>query len=236
LAPPRSSGWPPLKPHKVPVKEPEIMEDCILKVQGVITDAIVYESDAMFYKTTTLETISNLWKDIAAIQVDSPYPSTNRLQAFLESLVCGSYSGERSKWTQSREALALFLQANHSDQNQAGLLQEESGVENADRFLSFAKGITNNSKFVLTERGYMDPAPCVARIGDLCAIIFGYTSSCILRKAKLNQQYQFLGSAVFMGKQPQYAVDGSIYFRQLGDERSKDWIEWDVEEQDIDLC
>tara|TARA_R110002003_G_scaffold127_14_gene12026 strand:+ start:121 stop:831 length:711 start_codon:yes stop_codon:yes gene_type:complete len=236
LAPLRSSGWPPLKPHKVPVREPEIAEDCILKVQGVIIDAIVYESDTVFYKTTTLETISNLSKDIAAIQVDSPYPDTNRIQAFLESLVRGSYSGERSKWTQSREALALFLQANHSDQNQAGLLQEESGVENADRFLEVANGLTHSTKFVLTERGYMGLAPCVARIGDLCAIIFGCTSSCILRKAKLNQQYQFLGSAVVMGKQPQYDVYGAIYFEQLGDERSKDWIEWDVKEQDIDLC
>jgi hypothetical protein len=146
------------------------------------------------------------------------------------------YQGELSKWTQSTEALALFLQANHSDQNQAGRLQEESGVEIADRFLSYAKSLTHNTKFVLTERGYMGLAPCVARIGDLCAIIFGCTSSCILREAKLNQQYQFLGSAVFMGKQPHCAVDGSICFRQLGDERSKDWIEWDVEEQDIDLC
>jgi hypothetical protein len=190
----------------------------------------------MSNETTTLETTSNLWKDIAAIQVDSPYPSTNRVQVFLESLVCGTYDGEWSKWTQSGEALALFLQANHSDQNQAGRLQEESGVENADRFLSHAKDVTHNSKFVLTERGYMGLAPCVARIGDMCAIIFGCTTSCILRKAKLNQQYQVLGSAVFMGKQPQYHVDGAIYFEQLGDERSKDWIEWDVEEQDIDLC
>jgi hypothetical protein len=137
---------------------------------------------------------------------------------------------------QSRDALALCLQANHSNQNQAGRLQKESGVENADRFLSYAKSMTHKSKVVLTERGYMGLAPCVARIGDMCAIIFGCSTSCILRKAKLNQQYQFVGSAIFMGKQPQYDVDGAIWFQQLGDERSKDWIEWDVEEQDIDLC
>jgi hypothetical protein len=212
------------------------MEDCILKVQGVIIDAIVYESDTMSYETSTLETISNLWRDIAAIQVDSPYPGTNRVQAFLESLVCGTYEGVWSKWTQSREALALFLQANHSDQNQAGRLQEESGLEDADRFLSYANGVTHSRKFVLTERGYMGLAPCVARIGDMCAIIYGCTSSCILRKAGLNQQYIFLGSAVFIGKQPQDAGDAGIFFVQLGEEKSKDWIEWDLEEHDIELC
>ena len=82
----------------------------------------------------------------------------------------------------------------------------------------------------------MGLAPHITRKGDTCAIIFGCTTPCILRQASQEPQHQLLGAASIMGKEPQEAEGGGVVLLQLGSEESKDWMKWDVQEQDIDLC
>ncbi|KAH7077751.1 heterokaryon incompatibility protein-domain-containing protein [Paraphoma chrysanthemicola] len=235
LSPRRISGDAGLKPHTAPIKEPGVVGDSVLRVNGVIMDTIVYRSEPFQNRTTSLETILDLWKELGHLQVSSPYPAVNFVEAFINSLVRGRYDGEWSRWRQSEAAVALYLQAQHLDQNDPVRLGNESVVEEMGRFVSFAKHWMLDARFILTERGYMGLAPHVARVGDTCAIIFGCTTPCILRKADIDGQYQFLGAASIMGKQPQEAEGGGSFFVQLGDEESKDWVEWDVKEQDINL-
>ncbi|KAH7088309.1 heterokaryon incompatibility protein-domain-containing protein [Paraphoma chrysanthemicola] len=236
MAPRHIWGFPELKPHAVHFKEPEVIENSILRAQGVVLDTIMYRSEPFQKGNTTLGTILSLWKKLDHVQIRSPYPTANLVEAFLHSLSCGQYGGEWSKWQPSRVAVALYLQTQASDQNDTVRHENESGDQEMESFLVFAESKMWNKRFILSERGYMGLAPHVARVGDTCAIIFGCTTPCILRKAESEEQYQFLGAASIMGKQPLEAEGGGFFFDQLGLEESKDWVEWDVKEQDINLC
>jgi hypothetical protein len=47
----------------------------------------------------------------------------------------------------------------------------------------------------------------------------------------------YLGATSIMGKEYYILEGGPISFCTiLGDDESRDWVEWDIEEQDIDLC
>jgi hypothetical protein len=109
----------------------------------------------------------------------------------------------------------------------------------ANAYFNYIRSRTNNRHFVLTSRGYMGMAPTSTRAGDLCGIVFGTTNPCILRRTGTDNDshYKLLGATTLQGKAC-YEVDGDgvSFYEVLGDEDSKDWVEWDVEEQDIWLC
>jgi hypothetical protein len=49
--------------------------------------------------------------------------------------------------------------------------------------------------------------------------------------------FQYLGATFIVGGQTQATLDGrQLFLKILGDLDSKDWTQWDVEEQDICLC
>lgn len=112
---------------------------------------------------------------------------------------------------------------------------EKHGIDKG-HFLNWVARSSYETKFIVTGRGYMGLAPRTSRIDDICAIVFGCTTSCILRKTNPESQYQYIGAAVLIGSQQRETRSGGTIFRQLGDETSEDWTEWDVEEQDIELC
>jgi hypothetical protein len=114
------------------------------------------------------------------------------------------------------------------------------GVDgDANAYFNYIRSRTNNRHFVLTSRGYMGMAPTSTRAGDVCSIIFGTTNPCILRSIGADEEsrYKLVGATTLQGKAC-YEVDGGgvSFYDVLGDEDSKDWVEWDVEEQDIWLC
>jgi hypothetical protein len=89
----------------------------------------------------------------------------------------------------------------------------------------------------LTVRGYIGLAPAITQKGDSCAIIFGCTTPSILRLTNGTGSFQYLGATFIPGRQNDATSDGRHLFLQiLGDADSKDWTQWDVEEQDIYLC
>jgi hypothetical protein len=58
----------------------------------------------------------------------------------------------------------------------------------------------------------------------------------ILRKTQKESQYRLVGPTAIMGKAPVDYQGHMFYCRALGHETSKDWVNWDVEEEDIYLC
>jgi hypothetical protein len=97
--------------------------------------------------------------------------------------------------------------------------------------------MTDNCRFILTERGYMGLASETVREGDMCGIIFGCKTPCILRKVAQDQHYMFLGATKLVDKECINVEGDEVLFQSfLGDEERKDWVDWDVEEQDIYLC
>lgn len=92
------------------------------------------------------------------------------------------------------------------------------------------------TQFIDTMRGYIGLADVVVQKDDLCGIIFGRNIPCILRQVPDSNYYRFIGSAYLMGKKGYEIEEGIVVFCDpLGHEDSKDWVEWDVEEQDIYL-
>jgi hypothetical protein len=75
----------------------------------------------------------------------------------------------------------------------------------------------------------------ITQVEDLCGIIFGCRLPCILRNANQEQSYKFIGATYLVGKQAYESEGGGIVFPCLGHDDSKDWVDWDVEKQDIYL-
>jgi hypothetical protein len=237
LAPARSSGRPPLKPQSLAACEPIIIDDSILRVLGVFMDEVVWTSDTLKWDNITFDSISHIWEAISHSEVESPYPTANLVLIFLSVLAAGKYEGEWSTWKRNRAACALRLleKTSHVDRNELAHWTREANGGEISQFMNFVGYHSRDSKFILTRRGYMGLAPHVTKERDTCAIIFGCTSTCILRKADREPQYHLLGSSYIAGKQALDAQGGLVLFVQLGGEWSKDWVEWDVEEQDIEL-
>ncbi|KAF2028059.1 hypothetical protein EK21DRAFT_102134 [Setomelanomma holmii] len=235
LAPSRSSDWMPLKPLKLDV-QPTLVSDNILRVPGVFTDTIVYISEIFDDSATSLETIRGLWNSVNFLTVEWAYPTAHRIDAFLDKLVRGMFDGKWETWKESRANLAHDLQDNGLIPAETARIRVDVNEMATSQYVTFAKLMTQSTRFVVTKRGYMGLAPQLTRIGDATAIIFSCVTSCVLREAVDVQQYQCIGPAWIAGAQPRNSDGGGVHFRQLGDERSRDWIYWDVKEQDIDLC
>lgn len=80
------SGWSALRPHTMPIGEPIVVNDSILKVGGVIIDTVRYVSNVLTMDTTTPATFQDIWKSVNMLTEDSPYTASHRIDAFLDTL------------------------------------------------------------------------------------------------------------------------------------------------------
>jgi hypothetical protein len=104
-------------------------------------------------------------------------------------------------------------------------------------FHGIVKSMTSGKRVIVTERGYLGFAPNVTQEGDLCSIVFGLSSPCLLRNTDVEARYVYLGPGFILGKSYiDFEEKGVTFNCCLGVEDSKDWKDWDVEEQDIYLC
>lgn len=108
-------------------------------------------------------------------------------------------------------------------------------IEN--RVHQYVQSYILRKKFFVTERGYMGLGPAVAEEGDVYAITFGSTRPCILRRTEQQDRWKFLGSCFILGARPFSTKDGRRRCSaMLGLEPSKEWQEWDVQQQDTYFC
>jgi hypothetical protein len=224
---------------------PPVIDAGKLKVRGVIIDTLHYVSDVFDWETTTAETIRRIWNYINAVLIKNPYgvsetAESHLLDAILEALTACSYEGEWFQWRQARKSFASkarLKQARIDDDQPLGSAGTGTYDHNdTNIFFSRIRDMTHNCSMVLTKRGYIGLAPSIVREGDTCGIIFGCNTPCILRKAAQDQHYAFVGATTLVSKESFVAKGGGVFFRILGREASKDWVDWDVEEQDIYLC
>jgi hypothetical protein len=222
--------------------EPVIIDEKCLKVRGIIIDTVLYVSDVLDWDTTTADTIIKIWNQVNTISCECPYVESSeprRLDAFLDSLCAGTYDGEDSQWRLAKASFARKAQNNQGPIDNAETSADAvGGAENESAlFIEHVRIRTDHRKFILTERGFMGLAPEVAHTLDLCAIVFGCKTSCVLRRKDGGDQYTFLGASYLVGKECYYTDEGAVLFcNVLGSDESKDWLDWDVEEQDICLC
>jgi hypothetical protein len=221
------------------VVEPAVVDASSLRVRGVVFDTVHYVSDLLDWNTTTVATILEIWNCVVTASLDCPYVASSKpclLDAFLNSLSGGTYDGEASEWQRAKESFSYEAEI-RLDENS---LSEDtlSGAESeSSLFVEHIRSRTDNRKFILTDRGYMGLASAVVKETDICAIVFGCRTPCALRRAHREQHYTYLGAISLVGKECHNVEDGGTSFCSvLGEDDSKDWVEWEVEEQDIDLC
>ena len=237
-----ASRWSPARARDGSICEPEMIDHSTLLARGVIVDSVLHVSD-MFNTWDTAgkeqQIVSELWRTISQTLDTSPYGASEGMNAFLCSLSCGKASGIREEWLPARAALIAHGKA-LQDGSVSGELFHHGDPSSND--FNFMKIIwdqiwTSISKrrFIVTRRGYMGLAPAFTQADDLCAIIFGCEMPCILRPTDGKQFYNFLGATYLMGADLS-VYDGEMLFAcPLGHDNSKEWVDWDVEEQDICL-
>jgi hypothetical protein len=234
-----SSEAAPLSSRDESVCEPLVISDATLKVRGVVLDTVVYTSDVFDYDLMTSGTISKLWKAVRTMteESQSPYSAFQRIDAVLNTLSCGRRRGGWFQWRQARAAFVRETQLRNDvvDRPQRPDLPATARGGDSIVYFNIMKEFLSVRRFTFTSRGYMGLAPAITEVGDTCGIVFGCKFPCILRRTNQGQSYKFLRSIFLRGKQA-YEAGGGIFFTDiLGHENSKDWVEWDVEEQDIDL-
>jgi hypothetical protein len=205
----------------------------ILKVQGVVLDQVQFVTDVFHEPDITVESVVGLWTTVETRASDTPYRGS-LLQAFIATLTARCHQGDWETWQREH---VVYTQHLMKAQNIDGDCVDRVADIEASRMHAQIREILPGKRFVVTSRGYLGLGPAVAQVGDSCAIIFGCRSPCVLRPTEKENYFQFLGSCSILGCQEyNNSVIGIDYCRMLGEDDSKDWLAWDVEEQDIYLC
>jgi hypothetical protein len=220
--------------------DPVILSDCLLRVRGVIFDSVHFTSDCMIYETGTTTAIAGIWNSLSSIQVDLQYPKDYLHLAFCSGFDLGrAPPGRPTTWPHDREKYLLQL--------------AEAGANFGEHVLSSYQSVTHctgkslgeeislhccGRRFLVSDRGYFGFGPGLVEKGDLCCIIFGAKTPFILRCTEVPGQFKLVGEAHIISKQvftlntdPEY-----VGFFMLGREETKDWVKWDIQEQDIIIC
>jgi hypothetical protein len=217
---PADSGYPALTSRTGSISTPMVTGDATLKTNGAIIDTVLYASKLLDFDTTTTDMITDIWKSVENLVPDSPYPKHHRLSVFMTVLTAGTRDGDLKNWQRSESA---FYQT----------ICEKNGSSNDLKLPVWLAQAGSNVLF----RGYIGLAPATAQKGDFCGIIFGCTTPCILRETIHENNYKYLGAAYMVGQDRWETSYGRVVFGEiLGSANSKDWAEWEVEEQDVYLC
>jgi hypothetical protein len=234
---PADSGYPELTSHDGHVSEPTVTNGTELKLKGVVIDTVLYVSDALNTSTTTIDTVSETWQVVAGLASCSPYPRRNRLSVFIGALTAGTRDGDLIDWLRSEAAYYQTIYENNGSPDDLEPPNWLAQTGNWGVFHNVVKGYTHNKRIVVTERGYMGLAPATTQKGDSCGIIFGCTAPCILRASRNINHFKYLGATFIVGRHCWQTSDGRAVFNEiLGAATSKDWTDWNIEEQDIYLC
>ncbi|KAG9202648.1 hypothetical protein G6514_004140 [Epicoccum nigrum] len=240
-----AANYPPLLSRDKQVPEPMVTEGGTLEVKGVIVDSICFASEVLQSSTTTPASLYRVWTSARQSQTKWPYrTAATLLEPFLDVLAVLGYYGDADSWYENRTAYMDCFERLDSEMQTHGTVtwdQDQVSRLEATPFHGFISAATSGKRFIVTERGYVGLAPAVAREGDACAIIFGCCSPCILREGNTTDGHIYLGSAIIAGRD-EYDLrvwdpdlKGFGFISCLGVEESKDWLEWDVEEQVIRL-
>ncbi|KAF4821648.1 Heterokaryon incompatibility protein 6, OR allele [Colletotrichum tropicale] len=206
-----------------------------LTLTGVVFDRV--RAGTSFLKPKPeLSTLAELLTTVHRMNVGNAYPPEQRLAVMIDCLCAASipFDGDFAAWADERQALVKLLQS--CDNVSLPRACEE-------KFPMLHKVLKRNeggSPF-FTDHGFFGMGYCQVAEGDVCAIVFGCGLHFILRPtvnppAGEQPHYSIVGSASIVDSQEDVAISGQkrplaqIIGRENG---SKDWVKWDLREQEI---
>ena len=224
--------YPPLRSRSWDISQPKLITGTTLEVKGVIIDSVRFSSDVLHDSTTTSISLFRLWTLARQSMSETPYPSSNILEAFFAALTTACYYGDFIEWQQTqRSYVATFkrLSALMQKSNTTPLDAEEIAELESSKFHGHISSITSGKRLIVAERGYIGLAPHITQKGDLCGIVFGCSFPCLLRRTGSVDRHIYLGSGFILGKKTFNLDDldenGIGFGSCLGVEYSKDWTE-----------
>jgi hypothetical protein len=228
----------PLRSRTGQVSKPAVLEHDILQVQGIVFDTVRFTSEVSVRDTLTTRSLLGLWLQVRSlIPQNSPYYKLC-LEAFFDTLTLGCrYIGDRAtSMNERRRTIDLFERLSSQIDDGTVLWDAENLAEfDSSALLAAVAEVMDGNRLIVTQRGYLGSAPRVAQKGDSCAIIFGCFRPCLLREATTKGSDRFVSTSFILGDAV-YVIDGeSMFLGTFGDETSKTWVNWDIEEQDIHL-
>lgn len=235
-----SDNYPPLRSREGRIPEPKLLDSTTLQVEGVVIDTLRFVSHVLRSDTTTTAVLFQLWTSVRQSQPETHYPESHLLEAFFDVLSMASFYGDINEWLKVRRAYVTMFERLSAGLHVSGAIDwdaiEDSMLQSSNVH-KFIASTTAGKRFMVTKRGCYGLAPAVAKEGDSCAIIFGCSCPCLLRKSGVQNRYVYLGPSLVLGKKTLDPDGNGIgFYSCLGVEDSKDWIDWDVQEQDIYLC
>lgn len=227
---------PPLLSRTQQTTIPRLVGGTTLEVNGVIFDSVQCVYEVLRSNTTTCATLFELWESVCKSSSESPYQSSSMLEPFFDTLASLGFYGEHDSWHRERRAYIDTFERLHTQMQEKGSVswdEEKVARLESSTFHGFISSATNGRRVIVTKRGYIGTAPAVTQEGDQCAIVFGCSSPCLLRKTGTTEEYFYLGSGQMSGKESTVYDFGIGFYDCFGVESSKDWLEWDVKEQVI---
>ena len=224
-----------------------------LRMRGVVLDtvALVHGQDWDDHRgppgfwATAWRTIV----DREAIVENAAYDGSDRLPAFLHTIVAGGGNEQGYGITVDEEEAVAFLErfvlrgSRFPDDYLSGYaLGTRIGIANPGtgagaRLFDLARDYQKSRSLFVLERGYYALGPAIACPGDICCILFDTMTPFIIRATDTPGHYKLLGE-VYVTAPKGSPAEGSKHsqFGLLGYEGCKLWSRWGLEEEDIVLC
>lgn len=219
----------------------DALNEKTMVVNGVIIDTV--EGSPIKWETTEpsdcpVVDIPQIWRAFLSKDCGKSHDLYDLALRLLNTLVIGVHIRD---WTATADRYCKFLKR----QAEMPKDQQDESVEHLDQWTEhmihcFCKG----QCLLFTSRGYFGNAPHLAQEGDVLCIVFGCRTPFLLRKVGKNTDsghplYRLVGQVYIPGAQrKEYQTHKGIglWYPVLGDERSKDWVEWGLQPQRIHLC
>lgn len=224
-----------------PPMESQIIDGRTLRVRGMLIETIDFASTT-FNRDTPIQAIATLWDSWIGCGKSAAYnlisPRLAFVNAFTTDMLGLDTPEDMDAMILNLGAFLLSLFGQDFVQNEPRLRFHRGRLEHGDdqKVIEVMRPRIHNRKFVVTTRGYFGLVPGVAAQGDLCSIVFGTATPFILRKTNLSGHYKLLGESHFVSAGETAEDDPIPYSLGCGARSREDWLEWDVDEQEIFLC
>lgn len=216
----------------------------ILRVRGLLLGFVEYSAAQEPYcrfdqRSQALQIVISLWKEIVAASGVNGGPYEERQAfAFIDVLCHFDYSRSLQEWTTRRQEFARHLQSYMpgSEPSSAIAISQRNESRTEQRSLEIlSEEICSRGRrrFVILSRGYYGIAPPITRKGDLFALIYGTRTLSILRPVDGKPRYYQIVGPVYVESKTVVYPHGS---NMMGEEGRRDWEEWGLTEEEINLC
>ncbi|KAK7743836.1 hypothetical protein SLS53_003855 [Cytospora paraplurivora] len=216
--------------------------DSVLRVRGVLMDSITLVSSRLS-DTMTIDDLAATWNRIRYSK--STYDKFPPLHAFLGAII-----GQDSPGSLTREQIDAATKEimrrlvpgaddlSGRDAEATPDATEDDLTGPVEVFWQHILKLVHNRRVAITRRGYYCLVPGVTRVGDTCAVLFGTTTPFILRSAGRQNYHKVVGDAFITSSREIDVEAGAVspYRLGSGSNANEDWLDWDLEEEDIWLC